>query len=163
LVAERRAADLTISKSITISGDRLNGVLALRLDVTAQSEFAGTLELEWNVNLLGGGGNPAAFYRTMVGNWPHDSHGSAERGAALAMGNEYEGTTISVSAQPPARQDWFAVETVSNSETGFEKVYQGSCLIQRWPLALAAGESASFATVMSVAQSRDRAAEEEIA
>jgi hypothetical protein len=52
------------------------------------------------------------------------------------------------------------VDTVSNSEAGFERVHQGSCLTQRWPLALEAGQSASFSTTMSFMQSRDGSLEE---
>ncbi len=65
-----------------------------------------------------------------------------------------------MSAEPSASASWFPVETVSNSESGFERVYQGSCLIQRWPLALAAGQSVTFTTILSFTQSRDRSAEE---
>jgi 4-alpha-glucanotransferase len=37
----------------------------------------------------------------------------------------------------PAADLWkLPIETVSNSEGGFERVYQGTSLIARWPLAL---------------------------
>ena len=36
---------------------------------------------------------------------------------------------------------WAPVETISNSEAGFERVYQGAGLLLSWPLALAAGAS----------------------
>jgi len=65
-----------------------------------------------------------------------------------------------MTASPPAPAEWFAVHTVSNSETGFERVYQGSCLVLRWPLALAGGQTQTFTTSFSVTQSRDRFDEE---
>ena len=40
----------------------------------------------------------------------------------------------------PADAWWAPVETISNSEAGFERVYQGSGLLLSWPLALAPGE-----------------------
>ena len=49
---------------------------------------------------------------------------------------------------------------MSNSEAGFEKVYQGSCLIQSWPLRLSDGNATTLTTTLSFTQSRDRSAEE---
>jgi alpha-amylase len=34
----------------------------------------------------------------------------------------------------------FPLETVSLSESGFEKIFQGSCLLLYWPLELEPGE-----------------------
>jgi alpha-amylase len=159
----RSADDLHVRKEIGVQGGRLDGVLTLKVTIEnlADRTFEGSLELEWNINLLGGGANRDAFYRSAFGRLRHDSSGSVEPGAALSMGNDYEGASISVSVEPPATQEWFPVETVSNSESGFEKVYQGSCLNQRWPLSVAPGEAATFSTTMSVSQTRDRRAEEQ--
>jgi hypothetical protein len=49
---------------------------------------------------------------------------------------------------------------VSNSESGFERVYQGSSLLFRWPVALAAGERRTFTIRFGVTQTIDRAAGE---
>ena len=72
------------------------------------------------------------------------------------MGNRHEGAQLTATCQPPAAQEWFPIETVSKSESGFERVYQGSCLIQRWPLRLSAGAEASFESAWRVSQ-RERA------
>jgi hypothetical protein len=120
----------------------------------------GTLELEWNLNLLGGGGNPEAYYRSGETEVRHDTAGAADGDVPLAFGNRYEGVDIAVVPKPATAQEWFAVETVSNSEGGFERVYQGSCLTQRWSLELTAGHSQTFAATFRFTQSRDRAAEE---
>ena len=44
--------------------------------------------------------------------------------------------------RPTSRADawWAPIETVSNSEAGFERVYQGSGLLLSWPVRLAPGE-----------------------
>jgi len=46
-------------------------------------------------------------------------------------------------AQPGALWS-YPIEAVSNSEGGFERTYQGACLMFLWPLRLAPGESTSF-------------------
>jgi alpha-amylase len=160
LAAARSDAHLALRKEIFVAGGRSDGTLSISVVVTAEAPFTGALELEFNLNLLGGGGNPQAYYRWLAGHATHDSAGSVQAGAALTMGNGYEGVHISVSAHPPATQEWFPIETVSNSESGFEKVYQGSCLIQRWALALEPGETLTIATTLTFKQSRDRSAEE---
>ena len=62
--------------------------------------------------------------------------------------------------EPAARLTWFPVETVSNSEGGFERVYQGSSLLFRWPVSLAPGEHATFTVSFVAAQTIDHSAVE---
>ena len=160
LVVTRRWDGIFACKTIALGSGRREGSLAVSVEIEAEREFDGSVELEWNVNLMGGGANPAAYYRSGREEWRHDTRGHVAAGADLSFGNTYEGVDISVVADPPTRAQWFAVETVSNSEAGFERVYQGSCLIVRWPLSLVAGQPQTFATTLSFTQSRDRSAEE---
>jgi 4-alpha-glucanotransferase len=157
LAASCSADGLNVRKEIGVAGGRRDGELWLTVTVEnlAVDQFDGSLELEWNLNLLGGGANPAAFYRSGDREWRHDSSASVAAGAELTFGNSFEGVEISVSAVPSASASWNAVETVSNSESGFERVYQGSCLIQRWPLWLAHRQSTRCTTRLRVRQSRN--------
>jgi alpha-amylase len=147
-----------LRKTITLDGGRMDGSLSVAVDVRnlGPATFDGTLQLEWNVNLSGGGGNPAAYYRWTGGESRHDAAGSAGAGIALSFGNEFEGVSVSATADPPAPAEWFPVETVSNSEAGFERVYQGSCLIFRWPLHVAVKGETRLSVRFDVTQTRDR-------
>ncbi|CAN5703677.1 DUF1926 domain-containing protein [soil metagenome] len=158
----RAAAGLSLRKKVRLESDRLEPILRLEVGATADERpFDGELEVEWNVNLMGGGANPDAWYLAGGAETRHDAAGSLPAdGGPLAMGNRYEGVEIVVLADPAAARDWAPVETVSNSEAGFERVYQGSCLLLRWPVSLAIGEMAHFALEFRVSQSRDRTAEE---
>ncbi len=62
--------------------------------------------------------------------------------------------------EPAADAWWSPIETVSNSESGFERVYQGSSLLLSWPLHLEPGDSRRFSVRQAVRVARDRAAEE---
>ena len=159
-VLARSAGGLSVRKRFALAGQRPEGSLTATVFVEGSIPFAGTLELEWNLNLLGGGGNPEAYYRWDDEEVRHDTRGSTPAGTDLSFGNRYEGVDIAIASEPPAPVDWFAVETVSNSEAGFERVYQGSCLTQRWPLLLAPGGTQSFSTTLHFTQSRDRSTEE---
>ncbi|HUR15764.1 MAG TPA: alpha-amylase/4-alpha-glucanotransferase domain-containing protein [Candidatus Limnocylindrales bacterium] len=158
----RATDDLIVTKSVRLGGNRLDPRLTLDVEVASRSgsEFHGVLEVEWNINLSGGGRNLSAYYRWADGEMRHDEAGSVEPGTALRFGNEYDGVDIAASAEPAAAASWYPIETVSNSEAGFERMYQGSCLLFRWPLKLEAGGSATFSLTMAVSQSRDRSAEE---
>jgi hypothetical protein len=78
----------------------------------------------------------------------------------LAFGNTDAGVRIEAVLSEPARAEWFSVETVSNSEAGFERIYQGSCLTFQWPVALEPGQREEWSVSFEVEQSRDLRAEE---
>jgi hypothetical protein len=54
---------------------------------------------------------------------------------------------------------WAPIETVSNSEGGFERMYQGSALLLSWPVRLAPGDRWTRTVTNIVATTRDRAEE----
>ncbi|HEY4741672.1 MAG TPA: alpha-amylase/4-alpha-glucanotransferase domain-containing protein, partial [Candidatus Acidoferrales bacterium] len=53
--------------------------------------------------------------------------------------DEYQNIAATLSA-PSAHEYWIApIETVSDSESGFERVYQGSQILAVWPVELTSG------------------------
>jgi hypothetical protein len=109
--------------------------------------------------MLGGGGNPAAWWDVGGVRTAHDVEGAAAAVESLGQGNDAIGVTLTTSVSPPADAAWVPIETISNSEGGFERVYQGSCLLFRWPIALASGERAVRTVSLAVRQSVDRSAQ----
>ncbi len=161
--ADTHTRSLTVEKMFAFGGNRRVPTLELvvGLENTGQTELAFELAIEWNVNLLGGGHNPSAFYELPGGvREPHDGSGDLETASKLAFGNDHEGVKISAAVEPSARLTWYPVETVSNSEAGFERVYQGSSLLARWPISLAPGETATRTIRFRAVQSIDHASEE---
>jgi alpha-amylase len=110
--------------------------------------------------MLGGGGNPAAYYRLGDERLTHDSHGQQTDLAAMVSGNEYIGVELATTVEPPTTAWWAPIETISNSEYGFERVYQGSALTFVWPVELAAGGRRTVALRHHVTTAVDRSAEE---
>ncbi len=166
--AGAEAIPLTVTKRIRAGGDRLapwlEETVAIRNDGPATARFE--LALEWNLDLMGGGGNPAAYYEVDgpdgPGRAPHDGRADLPARDRLVFGNDHEGVRIEVGLQPAGRTSWYAVETISNSEAGFERVYQGSCLLFRWPLELEPAAEREVGARFAVCQERDRAEEEEM-
>jgi alpha-amylase len=154
---------LVVEKTYRFGGDRSDPTLELETTLENPGDAPLTFELavEWNINMLGGGHNPAAYYETDDGvRSPHDVGGAVASASTIAFGNDYLGVRIIARPEPPARLTWYPVETVSNSEAGFERVYQGSSLLFRWPVSLARRERATVAVRFDVAQTIDCSAAE---
>ena len=113
--------------------------------------------------LLGGGANPAAWWEVDDVRSPHDSPGSAVGLTRIAQGNDFVGIAVATTVSEPADAWWAPVETVSNSENGFERVYQGAGLLLSWPLSLAPGETWSATVTQAVATEVDRAEPADVA
>jgi hypothetical protein len=78
----------------------------------------------------------------------------------LGQGNSWLGLEVAT-AISPAADAWHApIETVSNSEAGFERVYQGSALLLSWVVRLAPGERWSATIEHRATVEVDRAAAE---
>ena len=153
---------IRVEKRIEVGGDRRGPTLTLdvTLDNLGDAPVRGLLAVEWATTMLGGGSNPAAYY---VLDGERITHDRADRRAGLATlhsGNDYVGLDVATTATPPTDAWISPIETVSNSEAGFERVYQGSALVFTWPLDLAPGARMSVRVEHVVSTSRDRAEEE---
>ena len=162
LVASRDAtvagAAVHVTKSILLGGDRRAPTLTLSLTVENRSAapIEAVLGLEWTLMLLGGGGNPSAWWEVDGTRQAHDSGGTAAGITTIAQGNDHVGIAVVTSLSEAADAWWAPVETVSNSEGGFERVYQGAGLLVSWPLTLVAGATRSVTVTHAVATDRDR-------
>jgi len=105
--------------------------------------------------LLGGGHNPAAWHEIGERRTAHDETRCDVAASVLRSGNDQLGIVITTTVTPPA-EAWIApIETVSNSEAGFELVYQGSAALVGRLIQLAPGETASLSIRQVVTVARD--------
>jgi len=64
---------------------------------------------------------------------------AAAPGSNLRVVDEWQGVSVTLTA-PHAQEFWITpIETVSESEEGFERIYQGSQIVAVWPLEIASG------------------------
>jgi hypothetical protein len=96
--------------------------------------------------MLGGGGNPSAWYEAEGARGPFDGPRVAAAATRVALGNDHLGIAISADVQPAADAWWSSIETISLSEDGFERNHQGGCLLFAWVLRLEAGEAVATTT-----------------
>jgi 4-alpha-glucanotransferase len=133
------------TKTISIGGGRLDPSLAVALEIVHRGgpdsePLDALLAIEWSTMLLGGGHNPAAWHDAGGRRIAHDETTRTAGVSAVAAGNDQLGVTVETRIDHPV-EAWIApIQTVSNSEAGFELVYQGSATLLVEPLRLAAGQ-----------------------
>jgi hypothetical protein len=134
---------IRVRKTIRLGGGRMDPELRVELAVTNESTepLRARLGLEWATTMLGGGGNPSAWWEIGGQRAGHDGGGSGAVIERLAQGNDWLGIRIDTRISPACDAWWAPIETVSNSEEGFERVYQGSALLLSWLVDLAPGQS----------------------
>ena len=101
------------------------------------------LDARWGVQCnftLSAGEAPGRYFR-VAGRPSLGSRGRLEGARGLAMVDEWLGGEVALTSTTPAQIAWAPVETVSLSEAGFERIYQGSALLFAWPLSLAPGQA----------------------
>ncbi len=161
-VVDSTGLDAQVTTILTIGGSRRAPSLRLAVELhnRAASAIDARLGISWDLVLLGGGGNPAAYHEIGGERLPHDGAGTAERLTTIAAGNEQVGLRIETRVEPPADAWWASIDTVSNSESGFERVHQGSAMLLSWPITIPAGGRMSASVEHLVSTERDAAASE---
>ena len=105
-------------------------------------DFEAVLATRVHVNLLAGDA-PDRYYELRDPATPLDEHerrlssrGLWERTAAVSLVDEHERVRVDLDCSPVCTLLRHPVETVSQTESGFQLTYQGSCLVLAWPLKL---------------------------
>ena len=148
-----------ITKEITLAGNRLHPTLRVAATIrnTSAATLACRLGQEWSVMLLGGGGNPSAWYEVEDARRPHDGAGQAAMIDEIGQGNDWVGVAIRSVPTPVADAWWAPIETVSNSDNGFERVYQGSALLFSRAVTIEPGAEVTVIVEQHVSVAGDRA------
>ena len=155
-------APLRVRKEHLFGADRRVPTLDLRVVLTNTGDQAieALLGVEWSLNMLGGGGNPSAWYTVNGETGGFDQRKIVDRTDHVALGNDYIGIELESRPTPPAAAWWWSIETMSLSESGFEASHQGGSLTFVWPVSLAPGEQTTVSLANLVRSGRDRAEEE---
>jgi hypothetical protein len=159
---EGRALPIAAEATIRVGDGRLEPILewSATLENRSDRPLVARIGVEWAITMLGGGGNPDAWWEIAGTRTSHDAVGGAAGVERLAQGNGWLATQVDTTVSPAA-DAWYApIETVSNSEAGFERVYQGSALLLSWPVSLAPGARWSATITHRARVGTDRLAEE---
>jgi alpha-amylase len=107
----------------------------VRADYRLRPAGPGRWAVQWNLALTAG--DAPGRYLTVPGRPSLASAGCLDGMATVALVDEWIGVRVTLAWTPGADLGWGPVETVSVSEGGFERIYQGLALLLTWPLGAA--------------------------
>jgi alpha-amylase len=130
-------APLRLQKTIRVPlrGGSLDVVYRIEWD---GEPLDGRWAVQWNVALTAGDA-PGRYYE-VPGRPSLGSRGRIPDRRALEMVDEWLGGAVRLEWSAPGEVAWAPVETVSLSEAGFERIFQGSCVLVSWPVDLRPGQ-----------------------
>ena len=134
---DRKRDPIRIEKSFSISTHQ--NMVKATYQISYDGEKRKTnFGIEFNINLLAGDA-PDRYYH-IPGHDLEDrrlaSVGELNDIAEVQLVDEWTGMKVVLGTDRRCRLWRFPIETVSLSESGFEKIFQGSCLLFYWPLDL---------------------------
>jgi alpha-amylase len=105
----------------------------VRADYRLRPDAPGRWAVQWNLALTAG--EAPGRYLTLPERPSLASTGRVTGVRAVALVDEWIGVQARLTWSAGAELAWGPVETVSVSEAGFERIYQGLALLLTWPLA----------------------------
>ena len=146
--APQRLTPVDVEKHVVVRDHTVEAHYRLR--ATSGEHLRGTWAVQWNIALTAG--TAPDRYLDLEGRPPLASSGRAHRDG-ITLVDEWIGLEARVEASPATEIAWGPVETVSVSEGGFERIYQGTALTLVWRFDGRSGAEARVTTRMIV---RDR-------
>ena len=156
--------DLRVEKTLTFGPTQKGFDVTCKLDLTRTGnapEAAGSaapplsfmIGLEVVLNLLAP--NVPDRYIEFSGERKPLEWSGVVDGSTVVFTDEWQNVAVNVEPRG-ASQLWIApIETVSESEEGFERVYQGSQILGVWPVDLTSAEKWSAETVLHVTKAKE--------
>ena len=134
-----RFCPLRVEKEIRIRPGSPDVEAHYTLTNTCPAAVATHFAVETSWGLLGGNGPTASGQ--VPGQAPFGLQVPTATGPSqeLALRLGWLSMEVGLHFSRPAQLWLFPLETISNSEAGFEAIYQGTCVFARWPIELAPG------------------------
>lgn len=129
---------LLIEKTVTAREKASEVSVSYRLRWKGSRRLRARWAVQWNLALTGGD-LPERYY-DLPGRPSLRSRGAAADRVGVELVDEWVALAAAVRWERPAAVGWAPVETVSLSEAGLERIFQGASLLLVWPLALEPGE-----------------------
>lgn len=133
--------EVRVTKRLSLA--RCASAFEIRYDIENVGNCAvhATFASEFVVNFLTGSAHDRYYWSEDrdLGHAPLGSRGCDAGLHHLALQDDWQQLACAIRFNEPARVYRYAIETVSQSEGGQERVYQGSVVVPSWPLALSPG------------------------
>jgi hypothetical protein len=148
----RESHAVRVEKKFIPSPDRNLLKAVYQLSYLDRERVKTNFAIEFNINLLAG--EASDRYYQITGAPLEDkrlaSMGEIEEASEVHLIDEWNGFEVILKTDRSCKLWRFPIETVSLSESGFERIYQGSCLLFYWPLELEPEEQFEVTLELSV-------------
>jgi len=137
------ASEISLTKSVEYEPQGGKIVYHYTIINKSPRPLISTFGIEFNLNFLAGNA-PDRYYTVSdrkLTDKHLDSRGEIRQVRQIGLMDEWQGIATRFTFSQPADIWRFPLETVSQSEEGMERIYQGSCIIPRWNLKLNTNES----------------------
>jgi len=139
---------VALEKRVTIHDESLE--VRYRLRPPAGQRLTGRWAVQWNLALTAGAAPDR--YLDIAGRPTLGSSGRVADLSAVTLVDEWAAVEARLRWSPGAELAWGPVETVSLSEGGFERIYQGTALLLVWRLDFAPDDEARLETSVTLAR-----------
>lgn len=147
-------ARIELTKELTIEADNAFNI-ALNVEATSGGQLSGVLAVEFNMILPGCSGPDSSYGFSFAGDAAKApaldaslaSFGEIRRlkGVTVVDGSSVGGLAVSLTADTEVTLWRAPIHTVSSSEAGYERIFQGSCLVFVLPVSIEEHEEARLA------------------
>jgi alpha-amylase len=142
LTTDAATGPLRVDKAIAVGGD------TVQARYTVVPAERGRWAVQWNLAVTAGEGY--GRYLTLAGHPPPRSRGHERGLGEVTLVDEWIGVELALRWSPAADLLWGPVETVSLSEGGYERIYQGTAFLIVWPVDPVSSSSMTTALTVRV-------------
>jgi len=129
LTSDDATLPVMLDKRVTVAGASLEARYRLS---ARERALEGRWAVQWNLALTAG--DAPGRYLTLPGRPSLGSAGRIDGPSEVTLVDEWIGVEARLTWSPGAALGWGPVQTVSVSEAGFERIYQGTAFLLAWPL-----------------------------
>lgn len=137
---------VTIRKTFTFSPDKAEIEAHYKITNDGQEEMSGWWGVEFNFTMLAGDAKDRYYYSPDHTIEPVNlrSEGELKDVKTFGMRDDWFQFQLELSFSSSTTLWRYPIESISQSEGGFERTYQGSCLLALWDLCLDGRKSAEY-------------------
>ena len=141
-------APVAVDKRVTIRDATLE--VSYRLRSASDRRLGGRWGVQWNLALTAG--SAPDRYLDLAGRPALGSSGREVGRTAVALVDEWAAVEARLRWSPEGELAWGPVETVSLSESGFERIYQGTAVLIVWSVDLEPGGECELSAALTLAR-----------
>ncbi len=155
VISSSKKLPVTVSKTLRFTGGESTIVADYKVTNNSDRQLKVKFGIEFNMTLLAGDAKDRYFTGDTVKGKPLMNESGIHKGSRkIGIRDDWHRFEASLTSETPVEFWRFAVETVSQSESGFERTYQGSSVTMINDIDLAPGQSVDIPLTLAVVDTK---------